>query len=260
MTDSGSYPALRELRLHLVHPLTLTALGAVSAVLSLIGPFGTISSLPLLPRAAYWTFLTMAGYAVGCLAADALLRPSAAPARHVLRIAAAGAVTGAAMTALVSLLNVMVFGLPLLHDGLPALAATTLLISIIVMAAVDLFRRRLAPEAPAQGPARPRPPILDRLPLEKRGPLVALSVEDHYVRVRTTKGEEMILLRLADAIREVGPSRGAQVHRSHWAAFDQVVSVARDGDRAILTMTAGGDIPVSRRHIPTIREAGLLPR
>ena len=80
------------------------------------------------------------------------------------------------------------------------------------------------------------------------------------MRVRTTKGEEMILMRLADAIREVGVTPGAQVHRSHWAAFDQVAAVTRDGDRAVLQMTIGGDIPVSRRHIPTIKEAGLLPR
>jgi hypothetical protein len=37
---------------------------------------------------------------------------------------------------------------------------------------------------------------------------VALSVEDHYVRVRTTRGEEMILMRLSDAIRETAPETG----------------------------------------------------
>ena len=161
------------------------------------------------------------------------------------------------MTALISALNWLVFGIVPIGPGSLTLAGTTLVISVIVMAVIDLFSRHLSP-APADAPQTV--PLLDRLPFDKRGPLVAISVEDHYVRVRTTKGEEMILLRLADAIREVGATPGAQVHRSHWAAFDQVASATRDGDRAALQMTKGGDIPVSRRHIPTIKEAGLLPR
>jgi len=250
--------ALREWRRHLLHPLTLTALGAVSVVLCLIGPFGTLSSLPLLTRALYWTTLTVAGYVVGYLFSYALLRHSRSQMSHLARILAAGVLTGATMTALVSLLNRAVFGALPLGADLRTLAGTTLVISVIVMAVIDLFSRRLAPGTVE--PAQSGPPILDRLPFDKRGPLVALSVEDHYVRVRTTKGEDMILMRLADAIREVGATSGAQVHRSHWAAFEQVASVTRDGDRAVLHMTTGGDIPVSRRHVPTIREAGLLPR
>lgn len=108
---------------------------------------------------------------------------------------------------------------------------------------------------------RPGPPtLLDRLPLDKRAPLVALSVEDHYVRIRTTKGEEMILMRLADAIRETAATPGLQVHRSHWVAFDQVVAVRRKGDCALLKMSHGPDVPVSRANLPKLREAGLLPR
>nr|WP_301270752.1 MULTISPECIES: LytTR family DNA-binding domain-containing protein [unclassified Roseobacter] len=106
----------------------------------------------------------------------------------------------------------------------------------------------------------PPAPLLDRLPLEKRGPLVALSVEDHYVRVRTTKGEEMVLMRLTDAIREVGATAGLQVHRSHWVALDAVRSARREGDRAILTMSHGGDIPVSRSRLADAKSARLLPR
>jgi DNA-binding LytR/AlgR family response regulator len=102
--------------------------------------------------------------------------------------------------------------------------------------------------------------LLDRLPLDKRGPLVSISVEDHYVRVRTAQGEELLLMRLTDAIREVGASKGVQVHRSHWVALDAVRAARREGDRAILTMAHGPEIPVSRTNVPAIREAGLLPR
>ena len=67
-------------------------------------------------------------------------------------------------------------------------------------------------------------------------------------------------MRLSDAMKEVGTTHGAHVHRSHWAAFDQVASVRREGDRAVLTMKTGIEIPVSRANISQIKEAGLLPR
>ena len=89
---------------------------------------------------------------------------------------------------------------------------------------------------------------------------MALTVQDHYVNIRTTNGSELVLMRLADAIREVGDTKGLQVHRSHWIAVDQVTAASRKGDGAVLSMTQGDDIPVSRANVAKIREAGLLPR
>lgn len=69
-----------------------------------------------------------------------------------------------------------------------------------------------------------------------------------------------MLMRLSDAIREVGAVRGAQVHRSHWAAFDEVVSVTRKGERAVMRMSNGAEIPVSRSNMARLRDSGLLPK
>jgi lipoyl(octanoyl) transferase len=70
----------------------------------------------------------------------------------------------------------------------------------------------------------------------------------------------MLLMRLSDAIHEVDHLHGAQVHRSYWAAFDQVASARKERDRVILTMTTGDEVPVSRANLPKIKEAGLWPR
>ena len=75
--------------------------------------------------------------------------------------------------------------------------------------------------------------------------------------VRTTQGNALILLRLADAIAEAGET-GLQVHRSHWVAVDQVQQVTRKGDRAILTMSDASQIPVSRSFLPAARAAGVI--
>ena len=69
----------------------------------------------------------------------------------------------------------------------------------------------------------------------------------------------MLLMRLTDAIREVGSTVGERVHRSYWAAFDQVDRVERHGDRATLHMRTGIEVPVSRANLPKLKEAGLLP-
>ena len=136
----------------------------------------------------------------------------------------------------------------------------TFAIAAIITVGIATARRQL--EAPPPRDKAPDPEvsrILTRIAHDKRGPLVALSVEDHYVRVQTTKGEDLILMRLSDAIAEVGATPGAQVHRSHWVAFGQVSAARRQGDRAILTLSNGTDIPVSRPNLPRIKEAGLLP-
>lgn len=261
MTDTESQSALREWRLHMTHPLTLTAIAGVTVILALVGPFGTITSLNTIERLVYWLLLVAGGYATGYSLSLVFLRGAQGRGPHWVRVALAGGSTGLCMAVAVTLLNLVVFGRLPGETEFPAFVATIIAISVVIMAVIDTFSRHLAPRqaAQAQGDVTP-PAILERLPLDKRGALIALSVEDHYVRVRTTKGEDMILMRLADAIRETGDTQGDRVHRSHWAAFDQVTGVTRDGDRARLHMTKGADIPVSRRNIPKLKRAGLLPR
>ena len=58
--------------------------------------------------------------------------------------------------------------------------------------------------------------------------LLALEMEDHYLRIHTALGSDLILLRLRDALAELGPSRGRQVHRSWWVAEGAIASAERD--------------------------------
>jgi DNA-binding LytR/AlgR family response regulator len=76
----------------------------------------------------------------------------------------------------------------------------------------------------------------------------------------TTKGEDIALMRLRNAIKEVGATGGMQAHHSHWVANQRTTSASRTSDRAILSMTGGRDISVGRRYVLAIKEAGQLPR
>jgi hypothetical protein len=248
-------------------PARISALLGSAVILTLVAPFDTDTAMRPLPRLAYWLTLVLASYCAGFAAS--LLAARTAPQSLPRRIAIAAPLTGLAVFAIVYLLNGLALGYWPTGTRLIPLAAKVLAIAAIVSTMIQVALASSAP-APAVTPptampgtaAAPQAPpaLLDRLPLDKRGSLVSLSVEDHYVRIRTTKGEALVLMRLADAIRETDPAAGTRVHRSHWVCFDQVKSARRDGDRAILGMTKGPDIPVSRTHVPKIKEAGLLPR
>lgn len=130
-------------------------------------------------------------------------------------------------------------------------------VTFVVNGLLELVQRALSRNSPWEPAAAA---MLDQIPIEKRGTLVALSVEDHYVRVHAAKGEEMVPKRLTDAIRETAPIEGLRLHRSHWVVMVQVLAVKRTGNRELLSMRHGPEIPVSRSNVHVLRKAGLLPR
>ncbi|MEM9473461.1 MAG: LytTR family DNA-binding domain-containing protein, partial [Pseudomonadota bacterium] len=99
--------------------------------------------------------------------------------------------------------------------------------------------------------------LMLRLPPEKRGELLYMSMQDHYVEIVTSKGRQLVLLRLADAINEAGSATGVQVHRSHWAAFSAIKTTRRNGGRTSVVMSDGTELPVSRTYVKALREAGI---
>lgn len=113
-----------------------------------------------------------------------------------------------------------------------------------------------APSMPGTGDSAQR--FLERLPVKYRGAeLWAVSSEDHYLRIHTSRGEELILMRLADAVRELDGAAGVQVHRSWWVAKDGVSDARRDNGKLVLVLKNGTDVPVSRTYQAAAKEAGL---
>lgn len=258
VSDSFPQSALRQWRVHFSQRSTLVALAGAGIALGIAGPFGTQEVLRIIPRLAYWVAISFLTYGVGFLCAawaDQVIGKD----RRIMHIVAKALMTGMAVVVVVLLANWAIFGQWLDRAALLAFGASTLAIATVITVVLDMIGPdETAPTGTAAATAK-APAILSRLPLEQRGKLVALSVEDHYVRVITTRGETMILMRLADAILETAPTRGLQVHRSHWVAAGEVTAARRAGDRAILTMSDAREIPVSRANVAAIRDAGLLP-
>ncbi len=90
--------------------------------------------------------------------------------------------------------------------------------------------------------------------------VLALQGEDHYVRVHTPLGSELLLMRLRDAVTDLEGLAGEQVHRSWWVARGAVAAVRAKGRRLSLTLTNGLEVPVSREAAAKLRRAGWLER
>ncbi len=256
MNNTAPQPALREWRAHMNQPARLASFLGAAAILTLVGPFETDEVMRAAPRFAYWGVIVALSYTVGYFGNILADRLAGKHASLLHRVLIAAPLTAIGVLAVVYVLNGLAIGYWATGRELAIIAANVAIISSII---TSIFYVADNSNAAATAQSAP-PPLLDRLPFDKRAPLVSFSVEDHYVRIRTTKGEELVLMRLADAMREVGGTNGLHVHRSHWIATAHVTSATRKGDGATLSMAHGPDIPVSRANVSEIKEAGLLPR
>jgi hypothetical protein len=207
-----------------------------------------------MPRMAYWALVVPATYAAGFVGSN-LVHPYLPSGPRSIRIALAALGSAMAVGVVLAALNSAV-GIGLGGAGNLALGFGAVYIICVVIEAVGFVLATSQPRAQMPAP----PAILARLPLHKRGAVLALCAQDHYTTIITTKGREMVLIRLADAIAECAPLQGLQIHRSHWVALSAVQSATRAGDGAEITLTSGDVLPLARARMPQARAAGLLPR
>ena len=251
------------------------------AVLAVIGPFGTFQDLTLPQRLAYWGGMIGFGFLAFELIVHMAIRLSRERA-DAWRTMLAGVLLAVTVvqTVFVALLERASRGNDFLSPlGLMELYVYVTVITALVSVAPVLLelkdRGLLAPAlAPAPEPAAvpveaeappaPREPaFLARIPAKLGRDLLALEMEDHYVRVHTPEGSDLILMRMRDAVAELTGLEGLQVHRSYWVAAAAVTGVERKPDgKLTLRLSNGLRVPVSRSYAADVRAAGwpLHPR
>lgn len=233
-----------------VRPLVVAV--AAGAFLALIGALGTFDML-LGARLAYWIGLSSLGAVLGTTTALAVSRLwpglDATWWRALIIVAV--------LTPLFATLVWIAGGrAPLTPRVVATYFGITLVMTSGMTALMTLATRRPI-ETHAAPPEAPPPRFLERLPPRLRGgELYAVQAEDHYLRLHTSKGQDLILLRLSDAVAELEGIEGAQTHRSWWVAKAAVRDAKRGDGRAVLTLTSGVEAPVSRAYARTLREAG----
>jgi hypothetical protein len=230
---------------------------AAGVVLALTGAFG-MGGTSLLFRLGYWLPVMLGGALWGHLCSRLVERHLDMDRRPWLAVVALTLVISGPLAIMVWVVTGLFFDddrsvtLARLPDFLgPVLIVTGALSALNVF----LARTPVQTHAAAAG-ARPAR-FLDRLPFKLRGSLIrAVQSEDHYLRIHTDRGSDLILMRLSDALTELEGLEGAQTHRSWWVAKDAVRGVSRGDGRATLTLEGGIEAPVSRRYAKALREAG----
>ena len=232
----------------------LTALGLMMDV---IGPYGTIQ-MPGPARAVYWLACIIGGGAIGIAIDETVGRRMA-----VLwtRIAATSLLMTPPVTGLVTGVAALVGHQRRPHFSLQ-LAWQVLVISALVMALRVLAWRR--PRTVVETRVVVAPPLPEaeaafrnRLSARRRGArLIAIEAEDHYLRVHTDAGEELLTLRFADALKELARAHGFQTHRSWWVAADAIEGVRWRSGLGEARLAGGLTAPISRTHAATVKAAG----
>lgn len=228
---------------------------AAGVFLALMGAFGT-NEVSVVPRMAYWVGLCLAGAVVGTGVSQFIGREGRADARPWLYGALTVIGVTLPFTAVVWLVSELVFSGQLRPRALPIYLGPVFIVTTAMTALNFLVQRQPVETHAAQADAQP-PRFLGRLPAKLRGAeLYAVEAEDHYLRLHTSRGHDLILMRLSDAVAELEGIEGAQTHRSWWVAKSAVEAAQRGDGRATLRLKGDVEAPVSRAYAKALREAG----
>ncbi|MDJ0910200.1 MAG: LytTR family DNA-binding domain-containing protein [Woeseiaceae bacterium] len=140
--------------------------------------------------------------------------------------------------------------------------ATILTIVVPVHLLLWLIIDRKAQSPPGVVPDEPLsvPEFLGRSSGLAVDDVLALQAEEHYVRIHTESGAELVHYRFGDAVEEMPAELGLRVHRSWWVAGSAVRSAKRGSRRWQLNLVSDVAVPVSDSYVKAVRERGWLKR
>ncbi len=232
-----------------------------------IGPFDTID-VPAAPRTLYWVAVMLAGGLVIRGVEAAVTRVSAIKGR-TLRMLAVTAGTTPIQTLVVQAAGGLLLDQRASPDLYFMLLPAVLIITLAVVVILELLRvvrspappvAQAGPELRSAGEQLMKTPdrLASHLPARLRAAtLIALQAEDHYVRVHTDAGSDLVLMRFSDAVADVQETvPGFRLHRSWWASEASLESVSFKRGSGQAQLRGGLSAPVSRTYYPALREAG----
>ena len=228
---------------------------AAGVFLAFVNAF-SFENTSFVQRLLYWVPLMMSGGVMGTFVARAIFGAAWFARRPWLAALSVGLVLTLPLAVLVWAATTVMFGRPWVPANIVYYLGPVAMVSIAMTGIGYVSDRR--PRETHAGPAGSPPPrFLDRLPMKLKGAaLYAVEAEDHYLRIHTDRGSDLILMRLSDAVGELEGIEGAQTHRSWWVAKDAVTDVERGDGRATLILKDGARAPVSRTFSRILRAEG----
>ncbi len=251
----------------------------IASILALLTPFG-MDNIGLLKGWFFWLLLCFSGYFIYSpiiyFGNDFLQkRPNAIFSKYWCRIVFLAAIGSAIMSFVVPFIVMLFFDIPALYLSLvPQMMLRTFimggLISFIytVKNHFQLQKQQLQQQqkqlieqqkSHIETTDKKFIEFMQKLPLEKRGQLLCLEMDDHYLKVHTDKGHHLLLMRFKDALAFLEDYPGVQTHRSWWVAKEAVVGEEKEGRKLLLKLVNQQLVPVSRSYLVQVKTLVSLP-
>lgn len=238
--------------------IDLAILAAIGLLMGFLGPFDS-EGTPVAILYGYWMICMVGGGVIG-ITADALLSRRIVPVWR--RVAVVSLVITPPVTLLVLSTQHVLMGQPFAWRVWLNLLWQVWPILLAVMAVRALVWRRLPVRVETRTIVAPPLPEAEatfrrRLSARRRNArLIAIEAHDHYLKVHTDAGEELITLRFADALDELAMAHGWRVHRSWWVTADAVEAVRWRRGAGEIHLVGGLTAPVSRTYARALKDAG----
>ena len=238
----------------------LTAATVIGIALGVAGPFGSYGNDGIVMRVACWTGMLWIGTILLRLSVGPAV--AYAPALGVSRNVAAAVATILACVPLAVAVALINRGLwPQYTSSLRPLdwyAQTLFVAGALVAAALWFEQIRNAQTAARASQAAPASAKPVQLAPQLLAQTLCLEMEDHYIRVHTAAGSELVLLPMRQAIEQLSKVDGPRVHRSWWVSRAAVRTIGRNGRAMVLELSNGLKVPVARNNVTSLRAAGWL--
>lgn len=231
-------------------------LASIICILVITSPFGSGEVFNWLQRLFYWAPIALTTYLIGFFINITLSTylERKTKNKNLARFASYIA-SGIAIGIWVYLINTQILGVK--EASWPDFLFFTFLCIIIsvgisasMFALYDtLLEAKQSSDGHTEMWAIEKSAFYKRLPKNIGRDIISLQAQDHYIEVTTTKGKELILLRLKDAMAELDGIDGQQIHRSWWVCKKHIVDNKREKGRLVIVLSNGNEVKVSRTFL-----------
>lgn len=235
---------------------------AIGALLGIVGPFGSYMNGGPVRLLCYWIGATLLGLVLYG-STYRIVRTATPPRSRRWWPALIGATLLASVPEALATRAAAFWLWPDLaryHLPLPLWFAQTTMIGLVAMTGVSIVLRRsksVSEDDRVPSPAVDKIAAAATLATPLGGDVLALQMEDHYVRVHRLAGSELVLMPLGRAIESVH-AEGLRTHRSWWVASHAVAAVEGDARSMRLLLSNGVVAPVARSAVIHLKAAGWI--